>query len=83
MPIIRAWVSFVTLSPLALRQSLISPALWWREWILTAHSFHPAERFSMANRRTDTGRAAARDFFSLEAVDFDQLQDEVAPEARS
>lgn len=37
----------------------------------------------LQHRRTDTGRAAARDFFSLEAVDFDQLQDEVAPEARS
>ena len=32
----------------------------------------------MANRRTENGRAAARDFFSLEAVDFEQLQDEVA-----
>ncbi|MGB1595954.1 MAG: hypothetical protein ACPIOQ_24550 [Promethearchaeia archaeon] len=59
----------------------------------TNDKFHPSrrslvqERFSRANRlqhrRTDTGRAAARDFFSLEAVDFDQLQDEVAPEARS
>ena len=81
MPIIRAWSGFaVSLCP----HCATVPHSGGASGFYLCINLVPLQGsgFPMANRRTDTGRAAARDFFSLEAVDFDQLQDEVAPEAR-